>query len=802
MAQLVSVQAENKPLNEVLVDLRDSYNVQFSFSDNLLKDCRVTDSTTYESMDQAVSTLVSRCKFVYKLVRKQYVIYLPKTIEVEQKKASKLFHMQLKVVDRESGESLPFVAALFNESGLNGDVNGQFTYATSEPGVRAKLSYVGYFPLDTTLKSNIGSHTLSLVPRIIELEEVAIKSADPETEVAPVGTQAGLLKLNYRLAKFLPGSSENVIFNMLRLQPGILAAGEQTNDFIIWGSYKGQSKVVFDGITLFSVSSTNDNIGAVNPLLVKDIEVLKGGYNVQYGDRVGGMVNISGKDGNKDKVAGNLRLTNETVNGILSMPVWKNGALQLAFRKTYAHRYSNPIVAKRDNLPEQNFGDVNLKLSKSWDNGDALSLHVLTSKELYSHKLSAMKGPREYGSETENNRQQLGGAISYAKQWNRAGRTNFTLASSSLRSSTLNMWNFKGPLSIDSSGAGKVITENGISELSMVMDHNFPTTDHHSVSVGVGQVQNASGFSQDSLRDNLKNAADGAKRFHAYIKDRISLGTKWSVEPGLRTVRDLASGKSYLQPRINITATPANRWRVNLAVGSYNQFITEDALVDEYGNAIYYWNVNGAKIAGVVTGVHMVTGLSYSYKTFNFSVEGFYKTLNNLTRYFFDYRTQQILYTADGDGISRGIDAYLRRKFGRHNFWVSYTLSKSEERFSHFPGNRWQRAPQDQRHEIKTAGLINLKPFFISANYVLGSGIPSSNNFQARTSVAQYSRFDLALMYQLHKPNTKWEFGASVLNVFNTRNLRFNNFFGFPDKSVAFTPATPFTPTVFLNLSF
>ena len=79
------------------------------------------------------------------------------------------------------------------------------------------------------------------------------------------GIRPGLLRINHKSALSIPGSGDNSVFSVLRLQPGILASGEQSNNLVIWGSYSGQSSVLFDGITLFGLKSYSDNISAVNP---------------------------------------------------------------------------------------------------------------------------------------------------------------------------------------------------------------------------------------------------------------------------------------------------------------------------------------------------------------------------------------------------------------------------------------------------------------------------------------------------------------------------------------------------------
>ena len=99
---------------------------------------------------------------------------------------------------------------------------------------------------------------------------------------------------------------------LLRLQPGILASGEQSSDLIIWGSYEGQSQIVFDGFTLYGMKNFNDNISAVNPFMAKDIKVLKGGFGAEYGEKAGGIVDITGLDGNRLSPSVQLNINNMT----------------------------------------------------------------------------------------------------------------------------------------------------------------------------------------------------------------------------------------------------------------------------------------------------------------------------------------------------------------------------------------------------------------------------------------------------------------------------------------------------------
>ncbi len=132
-----------------------------------------------------------------------------------------------------------------------------------------------------------------MTPQIERIAEVQVLGNLVEQSTL-IGDQAGRIKINHRIAPVLPGHGDNSVFNLLRLMPGILAAGEQSTDLLIWGSYEGQSLITFDEFTLFGLKNYCDNISVVNPFVVKNIEVYKGGFDANYGNRIGGIVNITG----------------------------------------------------------------------------------------------------------------------------------------------------------------------------------------------------------------------------------------------------------------------------------------------------------------------------------------------------------------------------------------------------------------------------------------------------------------------------------------------------------------------------
>jgi len=197
------------------------------------------------------------------------VIYKPKKV-----KRSRSFLLAGQIIDATNNEPLPYSHIIIKEQTFATDVKGSFSYLSETDSIFSlKASHLGYYILDTILVAE-PNLSIKLYPSSIGLSEVVIRNKQIERSTL-IGDKPGLMKLNHKVAHFLPGYGDNSVFNLLRLMPGIVAAGEQTNDLIIWGSYAGQSQVLFDEFTIYGLKNFNDNISAFNPLLAKDIEVLK-----------------------------------------------------------------------------------------------------------------------------------------------------------------------------------------------------------------------------------------------------------------------------------------------------------------------------------------------------------------------------------------------------------------------------------------------------------------------------------------------------------------------------------------------
>lgn len=782
---------EGQPLNEVFIQLKHQYGVQFSFNDGVVSSCRVTVDKNFGSIEEAVAFLVNKCNFEYQVEGEVFIVR-----EYRNGQRPNKYAYTGRVIDGLNGEPLPYSAISLNGSGSATDANGSFSFLLEDSTATVSLSHVGYLKLDTLVEAG-KEIELRLRPQSFDLKEVVI-TAEEKQELSAVIEKPGTVKLNQRMSVYVPGSSDNTINNLVRLQAGILASGEQSEDFTIWGTYKGQNHILYDGVTLFNISNISQNIGVVNPLMINDLEVLKGGYSVGLGDRVGGVVNVTSTEGNSQKVHGSIRLSDQSTAGRLNVPLGKGLSLQLAGRLVFPQNIGSIIhygIKGKDG--KDLFGDANLKLAGRLKNGDNFQLSLIGSGE-DNYQGFTKTG---YSFNSNNSNYQTGGNVAYAKRWQKHGTTRASVSYSRFQTNASETFIVEKPTAQLDSGTFYNGSQNSISELSGKVEHRFPAKKYHHLAFGGSYIWNLSSLDFDSISIPIAQGSKDVSRVSLYAKDEIFLGKVLTLQPGVRLDVKLEDPKVYFQPRMGLLLKPNEHWRLRLAWGIYYQFITENAFVDPFGNQLYFWQVADGTGTFVQQSMHNVGGISFGKWGLNIAIDGYYKTLSNLIRWTYDTVNESPFFHANGKGRSYGFDVAVKQRIWRLDIYGTYSWSRSEDAFNSIANGTMIRAPHDQQHETKWGATFNLEPFFLSVNYIYGSGFPvQTPNGMANSSF--YSRLDAAVLFQKQINSTTIEAGISVLNVLDRSNLRFNRFTGYSNVAKDQQYALRITPMVFFSVKF
>ena len=825
--QKIKINVAGIPLNKVFFELRDKYGIQFTFNDRLLSDYKITASRGFETKEAAVSFLLEGLPLEFEKTGDVFVIFSTQQKNIPVVK--KYLHVGGQVLEAGTFEPLPFSYILFNSRQVQSDQNGNFNFmASADTSINLQISHLGYIVYDTVFTQGL-SRKFLLTPSVKELGVVWVEGFTVEKSTL-IGDAPGIMTVNQTIAPYLPGYGDNSVFNVLRLLPGVLASGEQSADLLVWGSYESQTKVEFDGFTLFGLKNHNDNIGVVNPLLIKNIRVLKGGYGSSYDDRVGGIVQITGKNGNLSRPSATLNINNSTVNILGEIPVGKKSSLLASWRQTYYELYNpyNLNISKTKDMaggsvqydgshgntgmvdvlvvPEYKFSDANLKYTFRGDKGEIITAGLYKGGDHYAYGVDGNYNSHQVNNKLDEKNNQLGTSMIFAKSWGKTHNSQLKLNYSALNStsSETNTTSIGGMHDMNPNSMKELTTENEVDEFAAELKDNFSIIPGNAFEAGIGWQMNRVVFNRLKNGTSELTLTSTSEKGFAFVQNTISAGKKIQLTPGARAVYDNLSGGFYIEPRFSVSVKIAEPVKFNASWGKYHQFISKTSFVDETLNYSWFWVNSDGKTNPVLEATHWVGGISYNKNDFLFSAEGFYKSISGISRYFSG--TAEInkgFYY--GNGRSYGIDFYLKKEFKKNIVWISYTLSKAEENLSFDIPDYYRLAPHDQRHELKFAGIYNLKSFYFSANYVFGSGFEILNNYTAQnTAVPKYSRLDAAVVYKFSRGKLFGNVGVSVLNVLNHQNIKYDNLkrieTGTSDFANIYSGAIPFSPTLFLKL--
>jgi hypothetical protein len=177
--------------------------------------------------------------------------------------------------------------------------------------------------------------------------------------------------------------------------------------------------------------------------------------------------------------------------------------------------------------------------------------------------------------------------------------------------------------------------------------------------------------------------------------------------------------------------------------------------------------------------------------TIEFSIESYYKYMQNQIDYrdgadvtLNDNVESQLLY---GTGRAYGVEFLIKKKYGKLNGWIGYTLSRVERKIEGINNGKYYPARQDRTHDISIVGIYEIAPkWTASATWVYYTGnavtFPSGkyelagqviNYYTERNGyrMPDYHRLDIGVTWQRKKTEkfeSNWNF--SVYNAYNREN--------------------------------
>jgi len=427
LAQELRLTVYEQPLNTVL----NMLHVEISFDDRALAGYRVSVSKTFASPEEAINYLLTDKPFKVKKMGNVFVISPvfdggKKPEPVVEKK----FIISGELSDLSTGEPLPYAHVQTDKCMTVANESGMFTIvrSTDQP-VRIQVRYIGFESLDTVLY--VGKHRLSLSSETFAIEEVTVRPS-PSAMLMQSGKTSGEIRINHQIARYMPGSADNSVWTLLRMMPGVRSSGEPSDDLLVWGGNWGESRLIYDGFTIFGMKSFNEQIGSVNPYMAKDVRLMKGGYDASHGNRIGAIAEVTGNEGDFGKPSLKANISNYTANLFASVPLKKTSALSVACRQTFYNLYDGTAFGGSNDghgqghgqgqqtpsdiyiSPKYDFRDLNLKYAGKTSVNDRYYVSLYGADDRFESSVTQ----QDYTVNAAEHHRQYGAAAGYNRVWN------------------------------------------------------------------------------------------------------------------------------------------------------------------------------------------------------------------------------------------------------------------------------------------------------------------------------------------------------------------------------------------------
>ncbi|MEO9098893.1 MAG: carboxypeptidase-like regulatory domain-containing protein, partial [Ginsengibacter sp.] len=191
-------------------------------------------------------------------------------------------------------------------------------------------------------KGNAQIVNFELEPQAKSLDNIVInlnknQSARAASMVTPMSTQ----KLTSEEIKSNPGGNFDVS-KVIQVLPGV-AGGSQANrnDIIVRGGAPNENVYYLDGIEIpvlnhFQTQGASGGAtGILNVSFIDDVQLTSSAFDARYGNALSSTFVIKDREGNPERLAGNIRLSASEVAATMEGPLSKKTTFLLSARRSY-----------------------------------------------------------------------------------------------------------------------------------------------------------------------------------------------------------------------------------------------------------------------------------------------------------------------------------------------------------------------------------------------------------------------------------------------------------------------------------
>lgn len=790
----VTLNLQKASLPDILGEIEKQTGVTFSYESSLLKEFQKTSfKVKNEKLSDCLKRLFANYPISYKLTGNIVVL----------KRKQKQVTISGFVRDESSAESL-IGASVYDQGSHRGVATnsyGFFSLSLPLPAqqeslsVRIHSSYIGYegqtfiFPAlsgDTLLSINLKPNA--------SIGEVLITGT--ETARATVhNTQMGALEVNQATLKATPTLfGESDIIRTLQLTPGVSSGTEGISGLYVRGGNSDENLFLIDGNPVYQVNHLGGLFSAFNSDAIKEMDFYKAGFPARYGGRLSSVVDVKTKEGNMKEYHGSATLGLIAGNLSLEGPIIKDRtSFQIALRRTWLDVITAPafaIVNKKEKDSGSTIGgryafhDLNARIDHRFSDKSRLYVSLYNGNDVLKAKYSdaPSKGYENVYSESNDSYMRWGNLVASAG-WTYAFNSKLFGKLSGFYTRYSSKINYKYKRTLGWEGHDDYLEIHdeatnvaGITDFGIRTSFDYQPLSNHHIRFGgdylihyfqpeYNHIKALDTDQPDSMQisKTISDSKLWAHELSVYGEDDWTLSEAFRLNAGLRFSLFNIEHKTYagVEPRVSLRWLLSPQISLKASYARMNQYV--HLISNSYMNLpTDSWMPVTRKLKPLISDQVSLGGYYNWNQMLDFSIEGYYKKMNNLLEYKDGYSLVPSMVSwedkmASGEGHAYGLEFMVRKQAGRTTGWIGYALSWADRRFDEINNGKRYPSRYDNRHKLNIVVMHKLtKNIELSAAWTYSSGnytTLSLENYQGGT---------------LHKPGDNAY--TNDLNYYDGRN--------------------------------
>jgi len=588
------------------------------------------------------------------------------------------------------------------------DVEGKFLIQVPVGSYSVRISLIGF---TTVVKTDVIVKTGSEVFLDVPLSETTLELNTVEVtadyfDKTLLENNLSTISLGVEEIKRSPGSMSD-FQRILQSIAGVSFSNDQTNELLVRGGSPNENLTVFDGMELHSTNhypnefNSGGPINMINVSLVQDIQFSLGGFISKYGDKMSSVMNITTREGTRNKVfTGQTNLSMAGIGTILEGNInGGKGSWLFSGRKSYLDLIASSVGLTA--VPK--YYDSQFKIAY-----DLSAEHNLSLSGIYGNDKILIDGVPEFSYDSKKNvtdsinveradvrKNQWAAGLTLRSLWSSNLYSAITLYGNNYHEDVDVNFNFtersfddKGKLSNSRLVSSKKVYNNLSDnfEFAVKTEFGWSITDNNRLDFGAsikfGGYKQTADLAADTTRYDINSdgifdqvVVNQASRLnynlklfnqsksYAYVNDIVDLFDKRLIMNfGIRYDYFSYSRAANFSPRFSMSyyLSPAVT-SINFSYGEFYQSQNYPTYGDRYQTGIN-------KSVGNSHSRHFVLGLEHILDDgLRLTLEGYYKKYSNLPIreefiHFTDKTFRSEKYLSVGKQKVYGIDFQLQQK--------------------------------------------------------------------------------------------------------------------------------------------